>query len=135
MTTIIEHLRRTIADRGEKPASICRTERLTYSQLGDRISRFSNSLKHLGVNAGDRVAILSLNCHRFFEIYYAVPQIGAVIVPINFRIPAWEVKYIVDHSEACAVVVDDAMAPLLDQVRPQLESVRHFISIGDAVRD
>jgi long-chain acyl-CoA synthetase len=75
--------------------------------------------------------VLALNCHRFYELYYAVPQIGAAIVPVNFRIPPPEVRYIVDHSEAVAVFTDAALAPVIEAVRAGLETARHFISIAD----
>src|SRR5205085_6453799 len=62
-------------------------------------------------------------------------QMGACLVPINFRIPPAEVNYILDHSGARALFVDNELAPLVEQVRPQLETVEHFISISDAPAD
>src|SRR5205823_7411852 len=88
-----------------------------------------------GLRRGDRVAVLAFNCHRYFELYYGIPQMGACVVPINFRIPPHEVKYILDHAGARALFVDAAMAPLIDGIRPQLETVEHFISISDEPRD
>ncbi|MGH9759818.1 MAG: AMP-binding protein, partial [Blastocatellia bacterium] len=131
---IVDHLWNTVAEKPDQPASICKNVRFTYCQVGKRVNRFSNALRQVGVSHGDRVGLLSLNCHRFFEIYYGVPQAGAAVVPINFRIPPREVRYILDHSGAVAVVVDDALAPLLDEVRSKLNTVKHFISIGDAPR-
>ncbi|HJQ23671.1 MAG TPA: long-chain-fatty-acid--CoA ligase [Blastocatellia bacterium] len=128
---ICEGLRQAAHSRPEKLAAICGPTRLTFRETAARIARLSNALAQLGVTRGDRVAVLALNCHRFFELYYAVPQMGAVIVPINFRIPPAEVKYILDHSGARALAVDEALAPLVEQIRPQLETVEHFISISD----
>ena len=129
--SIVKGLRGAAASYPEKTAAVCGDTRLTFRQTIERVNRLSNALARLGIGAGDRVAVLALNCHRFFELYYAVPQMGAVIVPINFRIPPAEVKYILDHSGARALFVDNALAPLVEQVRPQLETVEQFVSISD----
>ncbi len=133
--SIVNGLREAAASYPEKTAAVCGDTRLTFRQTVARVNRLSNALARLGVGAGDRVAVLALNCHRFFELYYAVPQMGAVIVPINFRIPPAEVKYILDHAGARALFVDNALAPLVEQVRPQLETVTQLVSISDAPVD
>ena len=129
---IVEGLRRAAATYPEKPAAICGHTRLTFRETVERIDRLSNALGGLGLGRGDRVAVLALNCHRFFELYYAVPQMGACIVPINFRIPPGEVEYILDHSGARALFVDAALAPTVDSIRPRLQTVEYFVSISDA---
>jgi long-chain acyl-CoA synthetase len=133
--SIIEGLHVAAASNPEKIAAVCGNTRLTFRQIVERAARLASALDRLGIRSGDRVAVLALNCHRFFELYYGVPQMGAVIVPINFRIPPSEIKYILDHSGARALAVDDTLAPLVDAVRPQLETVEHFISISDVPRD
>ena len=133
--SIIEGLHVAAASNPEKLAAVCGNTRLTFRQTVERAARLASALDRLGIRSGDRVAVLALNCHRFFELYYGVPQMGAVIVPINFRIPPSEIKYILDHSGARALAVDDTLAPLVDSIRSQLETVEHFISISDAPRD
>jgi long-chain acyl-CoA synthetase len=133
--SIVNGLREAAASNPEKMAAVCGSTRLTFRQTLERVNRLSGALDRLGIRGGDRVAVLALNCHRFFELYYGVPQLGAVVVPINFRIPPAEIKYILDHSGARALAVDDAFAPLVDEVRSQLETVEHFISISDTPRD
>src|SRR5215208_1371669 len=128
--TIVDGLKQSVASHPDKIASITTQQTYTFKQVDDRVNRLSNALIRLGVNQGERVAILALNCHRYLELYYGIPQLGAVVVPINFRIPPAEVKYIIDHAEAVAVCVDDALKPVIDGLRPDLASVRHFISIG-----
>ena len=129
--SVIEGLKKTVASNPHKTATICGNTRFNFNETGERINRLSNALTRLAVKRGDRVAILALNCHRFLELYYGVPQIGAVVVPINFRIPPQEVKYILDHAEAVAVAVDAAMIGLIEAIRPHV-AVKHFISIADA---
>jgi long-chain acyl-CoA synthetase len=102
--------------------------------MGERVNRLSSALSGLGIARGDRVAILSLNCHRFFELYYGVAQLGGIVVPINFRLQPPEIKYIVDHSGSRVVAVDPALAPLIEAVRPQLESVEYYILMSDEPR-
>src|SRR5882762_8418572 len=110
--SIVEGLKKSVAKTPEKLASICGRTRLTFREVDERVNRLSSELARLGVGRGDRVAILSLNCHRFYEFYYAVPQVGAVVVPINFRLPPHEVKYILDHSGSRVVAVDQALLPV-----------------------
>lgn len=129
--TVTDCLRETSAAAPTKTGVVCRQTRLNYAEVLDRVCRASSALGRLGLERGDRVAILALNCHRYFELYYAIPQMGCMVVPINFRLSAQEVKYIVNHSGSRALVVDDAMAEVVDRIRGELSSVGHFISIGD----
>ncbi len=129
--TIVDGLKQSVASHPDKIASITAQQTYTFKQVDDRVNRLSNALVRLGIKRGEQVAILALNSHRYLELYYGIPQLGAVVVPINFRIPPAEVKYIIDHAEAVAVCVDDALKPVIDGLRPHLASVRHFISIGD----
>jgi long-chain acyl-CoA synthetase len=133
--SIIEGLKRSIASNPAKTAAVCGGARLTFAEVGARVGRLSSALASLGIGRGDRVAVLALNCHRFFELYYGVPQAGASVVPINFRLPPREVKYILDHSGSRAIAVDRELAPIVDEIRPRLETVEHFISISDAPLD
>lgn len=130
--TILDGLKQTVASIPQRCASITPTARYTFRELDERVNRLSNALVSLGLRRGDRVAILSLNNHRYLELYYGVPQLGAVVVPINFRITPAEVKYIIEHSAAVAVCVDDALLPMIDALRPILPAVKQFISIGEA---
>lgn len=129
--SIVEGLKKSVAKTPEKFASICGSTRLTFREVDERVNRLSSGLARLGVGSGDRVAILALNCHQFYEFYYAVPQVGAVVVPINFRLPPHEVKYIIDHSGSRVVAVDQALLPVIETIRASLDSVEHFILMGD----
>src|SRR5438093_713446 len=133
--SIVDGLKKSVSLSPEKVASICGTTRLTFREVDERVNRLSNALAGLGIGRGDRVAILSLNCHRFFELYYGVPQLGAVVVPINFRLTPPEIKYIVDHSGAKTIAVDPELAPLIEDVRSSLEGIDHFILMSDVPRE
>lgn len=129
--SIVEGLKKSVAQTPEKLASICGSTRLTFREVNQRVNRLSSGLARLGVGPRDRVAILALNCHQFYEFYYAVPQAGAVVVPINFRLPPHEVKYIIDHSASRVVAVDQALLPVIQTIRASLDTVEHFILMGD----
>ncbi len=133
--SIVAGLKKSAAGTPEKTACICGDTRLSFEQVNDRVNRLSSALGELRITRGDRVAILSFNCHRFYELYYAVPQLGAVVVPINFRLQPPEIKYIVDHSGSRAVFVDPALAPLIEAVRADLAGVENFILMSDEPRD
>lgn len=132
---IVGGLKTAAARHPEKTAVICGDARFSFRELEERVNRLSNALLGLGLERGDKVAVLALNCHRYLEIYYGVPQFGATVVPVNFRIPPQEIRYILDHSESRAVMVDDALAPTLEGLRPHLGRVEHYISIGNQPRE
>jgi len=75
--SVVEGLKKSAAETPAKPACICGTTRLTFREVGERVNRLSSALSGLGIGRGDRVTVLSLNCHRFFELYFGVPQLGA----------------------------------------------------------
>ena len=79
--------------------------RLTYAHFFERCDRWSAALQRLGVTAGDRVAYIAPNTHSQLESFYAVPQIGAVLVPINYRLSPGELEYIIAHSGGVSDIV------------------------------
>lgn len=103
--------------------------RLTYAQFFERCDRWSSALQQLGVQQGDRVAYIAPNTHGHLEGYYAVPQIGAVIVPINYRLIADDFAYIINHSGARVVCVHSDYLDMVDGIRAQLPSVAHFVAL------
>ena len=69
----------------DRTAIVFEGKRFTFGQLSDRANRFANALLGLGVDKGDRVAILQVNCNQYVEAYYGVGKTGAIFVPLNFR--------------------------------------------------
>ncbi|MBI1729713.1 long-chain fatty acid--CoA ligase [Candidatus Acetothermia bacterium] len=78
-------LRRPVRMYPHAIATQCRDHEQTYSELHERVMRLANGLLSLGLQRGDRIAVLMLNCHRFLELYYAAMFAGLVIVPLNIR--------------------------------------------------
>ncbi len=105
--------------------------RYPYRPAPARVRRLANALKRLGVGMHDRVATLAWNGFRHFEIYYAVAGSGAVIHTINPRLFADQIAYIANHAEDKVVFYDTTFAALIEKLKPQLNSVRHFIALND----
>ena len=130
--TPIEFARRARRLYGSREVVVDGTRRMTYETFFGRCDRWSSALQTLGVQRGDRVAYIAPNTHRQLESFYAVPQIGAVLVPINFRLSAADFAYIINHSGAGVVCVHGLYRAAVDSVRAQLENVCHFIALDDA---
>jgi fatty-acyl-CoA synthase len=125
---VSDFLMRAVHLYPERDAVVCGDVRETYAQFQERVHRLANALAGMGVQKGDRVALLAPNCHRFLECFYGVTAIGAVLVPLNYRLVPSDFTYIVNHAEANAFIVDDELLPVAEQIRPELMSVKHFIS-------
>src|SRR6266850_5795193 len=98
--TPLDFARRARKLYGEREAVVDGDLRLTYAQFLDRCDRWSSILQQLGVEQGDRVAYIAPNTHAQLESFYAVPQVGAVLVPLNYRLTANDFAYLINHSGA-----------------------------------
>lgn len=106
----------------------------TYPETNRRVNRLSHRLLSLGLQKGDKVAVLLENCCEIVEAYLAAAKTGIVIVPVNFRLVGRDVEYILNNSDAKALIVDDEFAPLIDEMRPNLANIAdgRFIVVGRA---
>jgi len=130
--TPVDFARRTRRLHGAREAVVDGDLRLTYEQFFGRCDRWSSALQGLGVRQGDRVATIAPNTHAQLEAFYAVPQIGAVLVPVNYRLTADDFVYIVNHSGASVVCVDQDYLDTVDGVRDQMPDVAHFVALRGA---
>jgi fatty-acyl-CoA synthase len=113
---------------GDRTAVVDGPRRLTYREFFERCDCWSAALQKLGVKRGDRVATIAPNTLAHLEAFYAVPQIGAVIVPINFRLTAEDFAYILKHSGARVVCVHADYLDAVDSIRAKTPGVEHFIA-------
>ena len=127
--TPLEFMRRARRLYPDREAVVDGATRLTYAQFFDRCDRFSSALQRLGVNKGDRVAYIAPNTHTQLESFYAVPQLGAVLVPLNFRLVADDFRYLIQHSGAKVVCAGADHIAAVETVRSDLKGVVHFISL------
>ena len=98
MATVISPLRRAERVAGDRGAVTCGNTHLTYRELADRCRRLGGALAALGLQPGDRVAVIGPNCHRYLELYQGVPGAGMVIVPLNARHTAAELHYALEDA-------------------------------------
>jgi fatty-acyl-CoA synthase len=95
------------------------TRSLTFRGWNDRSCKLANALLGLGLEKGDRIAVLAYNCLEWMEIYAALAKAGLAVVPINFRLIGSEVRYIVENSEAKAIIVQDDLLDRVETIRAE----------------
>jgi fatty-acyl-CoA synthase len=125
----LEFARRARALYRDREAVVDGDLRLTYEQFFDRSDRWSAAMQTLGVKPGDRVAYIAPNTHAQLESFYAVPQAGGVLVPINYRLTHDDFEYIITHSGSTMVCVHDEYLDAVERVRDRLPQVRHFVAL------
>lgn len=121
--------RKLYADReAVVDGSLC----FTYAEFFERCDRWSSALLKLGVTQGDRVAYLAPNTHAMLESFYAVPQIGAICVPLNYRLTPDDFRYLINHSGAKVVCVHEDYLDAIDSIRAELDQVQAFVALEGA---
>ncbi len=117
---------------GRKEGVVCGDHRFSYLEFSQRTDRLSSALLNLGIRKSDRVAYLSFNCHRLLEAYFGVPQIEAILLPLNIRLSHEELAYILNDAAPRVLFFDPEFTPLVEALRPNSGSVEHFISLRDS---
>jgi fatty-acyl-CoA synthase len=130
--TPLEFARRARRLYPDREAVVDGDLRLTYADFFRRCDRWSAALQALGVLPGDRVAYIAPNTHAQLEAFYAVPQLGAVLVPINYRLSADDFAYIIGHSGARVVCAHANYLAAIDGVRAAMPAVDHFVALEGA---
>jgi acyl-CoA synthetase (AMP-forming)/AMP-acid ligase II len=105
--------------------------RASFGEVSERIDRLARVLERLGVQPGERVATLAWNNQRHFELYMAVPCVGAVLHTLNLRLFEEQLTYIVNHAQDRVIFVDDTLVPLLEKLLPALRGVQSYVVMGD----
>ncbi|MGL6244149.1 fatty acid--CoA ligase [Pseudomonas sp.] len=105
--------------------------RYSYRTLNERIKQLANALTNIGVKAGDTVAILDWDSHRYLECFFAVPMIGAVLHTVNIRLSGEQILYTMNHAEDDWVLVHDDFLPLIEPIQGQLKTVKGYIQLSD----
>jgi fatty-acyl-CoA synthase len=127
--TPLEFARRTRKLYPEREAVVDGDLRLTYEEFFGRCDRWSCALQALGVQQGDRVAYIAPNTHAMLESFYGVPQIGAILVPLNYRLIADDFAYLINHSGARVVCAHSDYLEAVDGIRSQLPNVTTFVAL------
>jgi fatty-acyl-CoA synthase len=114
---------------------ICGKERFTYAEFAERVSRLAGALIKAGVEPSDRVAFLSTNCHRLLEAYYGVLEAGAILLPLNVRLAAPELAFILNDSGARVLFFQKHFQELVAALRPHLTTVEEFYLLDGETGD
>ncbi len=114
----------------DREGLVCEGIRRTYKQLNDRANRLANAMTALGVNHGDRVGILALNEPEYFDMYFGLGKIGAILVPLNHRLAGPEIEYILSDCDAKVLVFGKEFAEVVDSIRNGI-SARDLIAVFD----
>lgn len=125
--TIADALHRTALRLPDKTAIVCGDTTWSYADFDALVSRLAAGLAHLGVEEGDKVAVLARNSHGFAALRFALARRGAVMVPINFMLKADEVAYILRHAGAKTLATDSGLTTLAREAAALDTAVERFI--------
>jgi long-chain acyl-CoA synthetase len=117
----------------DKTALVFKDIRLSYLEFNRRVNCLANALLGIGVEPGDRVAVLADNCSQYMEAYFATSKGGMVIVPINNSLDAGGMTYIASDSGANTIIFGQNYVDTINSLRPGLKSVKNYIVIGEAL--
>jgi fatty-acyl-CoA synthase len=126
----LRHAERQYAGR---TAVVSRGERFTYKQFAERVGRLAGALRQAGIQPGERVAFMGTNSHRLLEAYYGVLEAGAILLPLNIRLSANELSFVLNDSGASILFIDPQFLPLVDSFREHVPSVRIFCQLDGTV--
>ncbi|MDD5038828.1 MAG: long-chain-fatty-acid--CoA ligase [Dehalococcoidales bacterium] len=124
-----ELLRMATSTCPDKVALIFEGKRYTFNQLNERANRLGNALLKLGIQKGDRIAMMQVNCNQYVEAYFAAAQIGAIYLPLNYRVKGSELAFMLNRAEANTLFIGKRYIDLINSIKPKLHSVKNFISI------
>ena len=119
----------------ERAITVFEGERTTYAQMAERSAALAAGLGERGVGRGSVVGLLSYNCPEFLETIFAANHLGGIAMPINWRLAAPEVRYILEHSEACALVCDASLVELANDATEDLGDALLRVCISDPAPD
>ena len=117
--------------RGSRTVFRYRGRAVTYAELAERVNRFGNALRDLGVEIENRVLLILPDCPEFAEVFWGAIKIGAVPVPVNPWLKGADYAFLLEDSRAKAVVAAGEAAAQIAPVRDQCRSLRHVIVVGD----
>ena len=119
-----------------KKALIFEDRPFTYQEINQRTNQLCHFLLELGIRKGDRISVLLYNCHQYIEIFFALSKIGAILVPLNWRLAAPELKFIIKDSGSRMIIFDPEFEEIIASIRPHLNlSNGDYISVGTPCPD
>lgn len=129
--TPLSFIKRSAFVYPDKLAVVNGSKRYNYAEFYERVNRLANALHNIGIGKGDKVAFICPNIAPMLEAHYGVPMVGGVLVSINIRLSPREILYILNHSDAKAVFVDNEFANLIQPIQNDLTNIKTFVNICD----
>lgn len=117
----------------DKEAIVFQDRRLTYKELNERVNSLAKGLLDLGIRKGDIVALLLYNCAEFMEITFAVNKVGAIWLPLNWRLVGEELSYILNDAQAKMLISEKAFSEVIEPVKKNVPLVKEYVGIGKDV--
>jgi long-chain acyl-CoA synthetase len=126
-------LKQNAEQLSDKPAVIFNDEIITFAALNSRAARFGNAIIGLGLKPKDRVAVVLHNCSEFLEIIYGAVKAGITLVPVNWRLAPDEMSYVINNSDACAVIVAQKFVEKIEPIKSELKNVdaARYVFLGE----
>ncbi|GER66581.1 fatty-acid--CoA ligase [Weizmannia acidilactici] len=118
--TPLDWKRRAVKYYPDKVAVVDGEKQFTYKTFGMRVDKLSIALYRAGIRAHDHVAVMLPNTHYMLECFYGIGQLGVVMVPLNYRLSTDDLKYIINHSDAKILIVDEEFCKPIEQVKDEL---------------
>ncbi len=131
-STVTQGIRRAAQVNPRGIATICGARRRTWREVVDRVARLAAGLQSLGVEKGDRVAVLSMNTDRYFELYYAIWWAGGVATPMNMRLAPAEIDFRLEDSGAKVLCLDAEHLPVVGRLCASRAGIAHVVAMEDA---
>lgn len=104
-------------------------KRWSFARAYDRVNRLAKGLRDLGVQKGDRIGMLQVNCNQYVEVYFASAKVGAIFVPLNFRAKVEELSYVIDNASVKIIFVGQRYLQMIDGILSQSTTVKHVICL------
>jgi acyl-CoA synthetase (AMP-forming)/AMP-acid ligase II len=128
---LTQNLRRSVQQTPDRTATIFNGRKRNFAELGDRVARLAGALRKIGLKAGDRVGMLALNSDWYLEYYLGTYWAGGVVNPINTRWSASEIAYSLSDCDTRILLVDDAFAGMVEDLRQRSPSLGTVVHVGD----
>ena len=113
----------------ERPFIVFEGKQWSFVQFNERVNRLANAFREFGIQKGDRVGMLQVNCPQYVEAYFAAAKIGAIFVPLNFRVKSEELADMINNAEAAALLTGERYFDMVKEILPQLPSVNACITV------
>jgi acyl-CoA synthetase (AMP-forming)/AMP-acid ligase II len=120
-------LSETASEHPDDLAAICGDDSFTYSQLKERVDRLTSGLKGLGIRHSDRIAVIHRNCHRYLEAYFAAAKLGAILVPMNYRLLSKDYYYMINNSLTHTVIAQPEFISWVYENNLEIPLIKYII--------